>query len=222
MTCLQQKHTPPCIFICGLQVSRAVSARSAGAIACLLPSWAGTVPGAWLEDSAAWNLHSHTQLFFPCSIFLVDHFQWPIHVALCLRHGLFSLAQNDHEWKASNISCMALEKMFLMDNTNKVFIDFLLISHSLLWFALAWLFLPRLFLPLLLSDIPLFWSFFCLKENERERSWKIWGKGKKLNTYFLFWFSKFFCFLEHLEDFLCLICLMKLLIKKKKKSWIGG
>lgn len=142
LTCLQQKHAPPCIFTCGLQISRAASAHSAGVIACLFPSRAGTVPGAWLEDCATWKLLSHTQIFFPCSVFLVDPFQWPIHVALHLRHGLLSLTQNAQEWKASSISCTALEKMFFMNNKNKVFIDSLPIPHSLFWLVLAWLFLP--------------------------------------------------------------------------------
>lgn len=88
MTCLQQKHTPPCIFTCGLQISRAESACSAGAITYLPSNPAGMISGALPENSAARKLCSHTQIFFPCYIFLVDHFQRPVHVALCLRHFL--------------------------------------------------------------------------------------------------------------------------------------
>lgn len=88
MTCLQQKHAPPCIFTCGLQISRAASACSAGAIAYSPSNPAGMISGALPENSAAWKLRSHAQIFFPCYIFLLDHFQWHIRVALYLKHFL--------------------------------------------------------------------------------------------------------------------------------------
>lgn len=197
LTCLQQKHAPPCIFTCGLQISRALCACSAGAIACSLPSLAGIVPGVWLENSASRKLHSHTWIFFPCSVFSVDHFQWPIYVALHLRHGLFSLAQSDQEWKVSSISCIALENMFFMNNTNSFY---LLPPHS------PFFILVSTCLVVCTRDCfyhcylqPFHLLVLSSTQNEMEmkgKSWKRWGKGNKLNTYFLFRFNKFSCFLD--------------------------
>lgn len=108
---LVQDETPsaethfPCVFTYGLQISRAALAHSAGAIACLLSSLASVVLEARLKTNLCHCKATFTYVDFNFLFcILVYHFQWPICAALCLRHGLFSLVQNDQEWTASSIA----------------------------------------------------------------------------------------------------------------------
>lgn len=101
----------------------------------------------------------------------------------------------NQELKVSSISCIALEKMFFMNNTNSFY---LLPPHFPFFILVSFVVCTRdCFYHCYLQPFHLLALSSTQNEMERKgKSWKRGGKGNKLNTYFLFRFNKFSCFLD--------------------------